>query len=429
MQGALWNSSIRNLESRDYGVILIRNSTGTRVKLKIAWLAPYDHTLLLPELDLARKGGSHPSSWIVNLASTLGQREGLELHLVTVLPFARNDQTFRREGVHFHIIRHSVPFTHRGYPPWLPVDTFLGYRSLRRKIHGVIDSIDPDIVHGYGTEYVYGLAAVESGRPALVSIQGLIGKVMQEEFRLFYRFQAPLEQDTISRCENFDSRTEWVNEFLRSMNPQARIFTIHRAVRDYFFDIERQRGASLLYVGSIEERKGVTDLLRAMQIVQKVHPAVRLQLVGSGSAAYIHELEEYVRQHRLSSIVQFCGGRSAREVAAYHAQASILVHPSHVDNSPNSIAEAMCSGLTVVSTQVGGIPSMIEHERTGLLVPAGQPQQLADAISRLLTHPEEATQLALCAREVARKRYNSQRVADSVLEVYKRVLNTPNTNS
>src|SRR5437867_7693018 len=76
-------------------------------KLRVAWLCPYPPGPLRPELMTVRRSNSHPASWIVNLAKALAERQGIDLHVVSASSGILKNQTFRKDGITFHVIRHT----------------------------------------------------------------------------------------------------------------------------------------------------------------------------------------------------------------------------------------------------------------------------------------------------------------------------------
>ena len=88
-------------------------------KIRVAWLAPYPPGLLQPELRLARRSKAHPASWVVNLANAFAEREDLDLHVITASAGILENQTVIKGGITFHVIRHTFPFTIRGFPAYM----------------------------------------------------------------------------------------------------------------------------------------------------------------------------------------------------------------------------------------------------------------------------------------------------------------------
>jgi glycosyltransferase involved in cell wall biosynthesis len=121
-------------------------------------------------------------------------------------------------------------------------------------------------------------------------------------------------------------------------------------------------------------------------------------------------------------MVEFLGFRTAAEIARLHLDSQLLILPSAMDNSPNALTEAMVSGLPVVATAVGGIPSLVEHGKTGWLVPPGDATKLAEAIEGLLRQPEQRRCLSENARIVARSRHAPDAVADQTIAAYREIL-------
>jgi glycosyltransferase involved in cell wall biosynthesis len=110
------------------------------------------------------------------------------------------------------------------------------------------------------------------------------------------------------------------------------------------------------------------------------------------------------------------------QVAAEILRATIFVSASHMDNSPNSVAEAMALGAPVVATAVGGVPEMLEQGEAGVLVPPSRPEELAGALDQLLRHPEQAARLSARAQIVARSRHDAGRVVAQLRDAYHQAL-------
>ena len=130
--------------------------------------------LLQPELATVRCVQWHPASWIVNLANALSTMDDIDLHIITATTGITENQTIRKDGITFHVIRSTFPFTTRGFPEYMPLDVLTRYTSLRRQLRNVICRLRPDLIHVHGTEDGYGLAALDLGLSTIVSIQGIV---------------------------------------------------------------------------------------------------------------------------------------------------------------------------------------------------------------------------------------------------------------
>ncbi|MGZ8317785.1 MAG: glycosyltransferase family 4 protein [Telluria sp.] len=131
--------------------------------------------------------------------------------------------------------------------------------------------------------------------------------------------------------------------------------------------------------------------LRAFAIVRQSHPAATLVVAGSGPQRA--ELEQLAAGLGLADAVTFTGRVDNAGMAALYRSADIMLNPTTVDNMPNSVLEALASGSVVVSTDVGGVPYLVEHGNTALLVPPRDPQAMADAVLRVVGEPGLAQSL------------------------------------
>jgi glycosyltransferase involved in cell wall biosynthesis len=167
-------------------------------------------------------------------------------------------------------------------------------------------------------------------------------------------------------------------------------------------------------VANLRPGKGHDVLLKAAARVVRRVPDVQFQIVGDGPRR--QELEQQASALRITAQVSFLGHR--HDVPAVLAQSDIFAFPSFMEASPNAVIEAMAAGLPIVATRVGGIPEVIEHEQSGLLVPPGDDRALAAGILRLIERPELAAQVGDAARATVEGRFSFDRMVDEFQQLF-----------
>jgi D-inositol-3-phosphate glycosyltransferase len=189
----------------------------------------------------------------------------------------------------------------------------------------------------------------------------------------------------------------------------------------------------VLFVGRIEQIKGIDVLLRAMGLLFQRHPELRsdvcLLVVGGAldpgddepETEKILELRRLVHEHRMEANVSFVGSRGQEELALFYAAADVCAVPSLTESFGLVALEAMACGTPVVGTRVGGLQTVIEHGESGLLVPAGDYRALAEAIAQVLTDARLRMHLAHGARDRA-EHFTWTRVGDRMVDLYDRVI-------
>jgi D-inositol-3-phosphate glycosyltransferase len=192
----------------------------------------------------------------------------------------------------------------------------------------------------------------------------------------------------------------------------------------------------VLFVGRIEQIKGIDVLLRALGLLFIRRPDLRsdvcLLVVGGAldpgddapETEKILELRRLVHEHRMEANVNFVGSLDQEVLALYYAAADVCAVPSLTESFGLVALEAMACGTPVVGTRVGGLQTLIEHGESGLLVPAGDYQALADAIEQVLTDHRLRIHLAHGARERA-EHYTWESVGDKIEALYGSVLASP----
>ena len=175
----------------------------------------------------------------------------------------------------------------------------------------------------------------------------------------------------------------------------------------------------LLVARNLEPLYDNATALRAFALVRVRHPAARLTIAGTGPEQAA--LEQLAQELGVRAAVHFAG-RVERDAMAELLRAShVALNPSLADNMPNSVLEALASGVPVVSTAVGGVPFVVADGETALLVPPGDAPAMAAAVLRLLGDAASAKRLAAAGLAEVR-RYAWERVAPRLADCYRQAL-------
>lgn len=170
-------------------------------------------------------------------------------------------------------------------------------------------------------------------------------------------------------------------------------------------------------IARLSDVKGHADLIKAFKKVLLKFPEARLLIVGEGPLE--DDLRRLVEGLSLSSRVDFY--KIVNRTADVLPLFDVFVMPSLQEGLGLSVMEAQAMGLPVVASRVGGLPDIIEHNRTGLLVEPQHPAALAEAICDVLAHPAKAWDMGRAARIFLEKHYSSGQMILSTLAMYKDV--------
>jgi glycosyltransferase involved in cell wall biosynthesis len=165
--------------------------------------------------------------------------------------------------------------------------------------------------------------------------------------------------------------------------------------------------------GYLREEKGMHVLLEALRILKADGLEVPCQIAGDGPR--LAEYQAFVKMHELDQVA-FLG--LSNEIPRLVRDAALTVVPSVWPEAfCNVAAESLASGVPVIAADVGGLPEVVSHGVTGLVVPPGQPQALADAIRTLLSDPEQLQKMSIAAREQAVERFDLKKQSERIVEI------------
>jgi glycosyltransferase involved in cell wall biosynthesis len=170
-------------------------------------------------------------------------------------------------------------------------------------------------------------------------------------------------------------------------------------------------------VAQLEDHKGHTYLIQATKILKQHAPKIKVIVVGSGSLQM--ELDRQARDLAVDDIVYFLGFRE--DVPQLLSSLDLFVLSSHLEGLGSSLLDAMACRLPIVATMVGGIPEVVIHRETGLLVPPRDPGAMAEAILKLYLDRTFASRLGEKGYEVVHQKFSAEAMADRVVALYEKL--------
>ena len=386
--------------------------------MNVLWLAPFPHA--------RRASAAHPAPWLATLAAALRAVPGLRLTVLgceSGLPAA--EEAYEELGVRYVFL--NAP------GPRLDLLTLCArrvalLRAWLRRHHRAYD-----VLHVHGSEYQFPAATAGLDRPVLLSVQGLLGECLKylpagpSWRRALWTLGAYYERRYLPLVREFSCRTAWDKAHAARLNPRARIHHNWEMLRPEFAGAApRPPGPAparpqFLFMGGTQVMKGFRETMQAFDLVRGQGPA-RLVLVGDSVPA---QLAAYLRAHPPRHLdpaldLDLRRFQSAPQLLELFRASVCLLHPSYIDNSPNSICEAQAAGLPVVASAVGGVPSLIADGETGLLASL-DPHLLAAQALRLCYEPALARRLSTQAQALAAARHDPATILNRTLAIYKQI--------
>ena len=332
----------------------------------------------------------------------------------------------------------------------------------------IIDSVDPDIVHIFGTEYRHARDAAElcaaEGRPFVISIQGLVSVIpthymhgiptgVQERFtlrdllrwdniRLQQRAMQKRGADEIAAlrlASHAIGRTMWDEACAMQINPSVHYHKCNESLRASFYDTEWslqscERHTIFVSQGSYPV-KGLHFMLEAMPIILKRFPRARLFVAGQDVTggrslasrlkvtSYGKYIRELIRKNGLDDRVTFTGLLDEPAMRSRYLQSHVFALTSTIENSPNSLGEAMLLGVPCVAAAVGGVTDMARPDVDALTYQADAPYMLAHQICRVFSDDDLAERLSRNARSRAQMTHDIERNTATQVAIYHSILN------
>jgi glycosyltransferase involved in cell wall biosynthesis len=288
--------------------------------------------------------------------------------------------------------------------------------STSARLANLLEEVRPDVAHAHGpVAYRCAARAVRSRAPFVLSVHGLSGwrgTVIHADVVVTVSEYA---RDAIRRRVRDGSRLR----VIRGTSDCSRFADYRDAAPTFREEFGLGDRPLVACVGRLVPAKGQHVLLEAAKRVAAEVPEARFVIVGGRSAGYERRLRRMCVRLGLQDTVVFTGER--RDIPRVLAGSDILVQPSFEEALGLSVIEGMASGLPVIASRVGGIPEVVTHGVTGLLVAPGNADGLADAVRRLISDRELRLRMGESGRERALGEFNLDAMVDQLVSVYEEV--------
>lgn len=316
----------------------------------------------------------------------------------------------------------------------------------------VIEDYQPDVIHVFGSESSFGLITTRTSIPVVIHIQGLLNPcqnayfapgsnklnlITQHFFKpgklfdllrvfSFFNYNVKREAEILKNSKYFMGRTDWDRDVTSLYAPGAKYFYCSEVLRDIFYtsspwQLENRDKIILVSVISKTTYKGFDLILKAARLLKELTSQnVEWNVFG------VKEYKEWGDSLKINftDVGVILKGIADSETLVKNIQAAdFFVHPSYIDNSPNSVCEAQMLGIPVISTNVGGISSLIDNTKSGYLIPSNDPYALAARIIELKNNPEKATETGKNGRKSAFARHRKETIKNDLLNIYEELNN------
>jgi glycosyltransferase involved in cell wall biosynthesis len=318
----------------------------------------------------------------------------------------------------------------------------------------IVDDFQPDLIHIFGSEKHYGLIAGYTKIPVVVQIQGNLTACKQKWFSgvtfyevlkncnkknlllgygIYHQYfllkkRSARELDILSRSRFIIGRTEWDKRLMKLESPESRYYHCEELLRDDFYNKQwlQPSGGKLLLMSILSPLiyKGLEAVLTTSRLLKGAGDFdFEWQIAGiRGTEELVRIIEKSRKLKFQENNVRFLGALNAAELSGRLISSHLFIHPSHIENSPNSVCEAMLLGIPIIATYAGGTSSILKDSEDGILVQDGDPYSLAGTILQLSNSPESMKLYSEKARSKALSRHDPEKVVKSVLDIYHNVI-------
>lgn len=420
--------------------------------MKILW---FTNTPCSAAEKMGQEG--HRGGWLKSLEQAIHRQPDIELHIAfysgkKMQPFEYKSTFFyplHRKNTGSKAARYINKLLHRGAKDTEEVNQLLT----------VVDAVKPDLIHIHGTEDNFGLLQQHTSIPVVISIQGallpyadkffsgipasiarkyegMLPKLKLQSAAWNYhdmRKRAVREQTILSMAKHVIGRTDWDRRVTRVLAPGSAYYLNNEIMRAPFYETRwRKSGFNttlrIITISSDSLYKGFEHLVQTARLLSNSDLSFEWQVIGLDKHSTIVKTAlQWLKADPASLHIKLLGSKNEQEIVQLLSEADVYCQVSHIENSPNSLCEALLLGMPVIATYAGGTASLLQDHREGLLVQDGDPYSLAGALAETAGSFNKARQMAEHARQRALERHDPERISGDLAGIYQQIIQRANT--
>lgn len=340
--------------------------------------------------------------------------------------------------------------------------------EIENKFEYIIKKVNPDIIHIFGTEFSHTLNMINTCEKlgyidkVVINIQGLISVYSKHYFANLpqniikrYTFRDLIKNDSIKKQKNkFEKngkleiesikkvkhiigRTDWDNACTNLINQSAKYYFCNETLRDSFYkvnwNINKCNKYSIFVSQSNYPIKGFHHVLEAMPYIIKKYPNAHIYTTGTSplkkskciDIIKMSSYEKYIRDliisNKLENYVTFLGKLDEKEMCMQFLKSHVFISPSSIENSPNSVGEAMILGVPTITSDVGGVKNLINHEEEGFIYQHDAPYMIPYYVSKIFDNDKNTVSISQKAIKRANVTHNRKLNLDNLIKIYNEI--------
>lgn len=328
----------------------------------------------------------------------------------------------------------------------------------------IINEVRPDIIHIHGTENSFLCILDKTAIPIIVSIQGnlniynykfnsgfhgaflkhknianfkdfLLGTKSFNKSKAILSKMASIEQKRMKKIKLIFGRTDWDYRITRILSPESKYFVGEELLRDSFYKNQwvnnYKKGKLIIFTTNSDNYyKGLETAFHCLTLLQNIGIDVEWRIAGINEKSLIVSIsKKFLGSNFPNSGYKLLGLLDEQQLVRELLNSHLYVMPSHIENSPNNLCEAMMLGLPCIATYAGGTGSLLKDGEEGILIQDGDPWAMAGAIIEYKNTYEKAKINGTNARKRALIRHDKKTISKQYIETYKRLISESRSGS
>lgn len=423
--------------------------------MKILWVC----NVILPRIYKIKgeENKNHAGGWLEGMSDSLLNQKDVEL--VYCYPIFDKDSVLEVKKDNF--FSYGIPMKYKE-----AVKTLNETSDAVKIFEKILKKENPDIIHFWGTEFLYSLEFYKVVKKyglverSIISIQGLVSvcakhfdaglpsKVLRKStlselkgncslkaIKKSFEFRGEKEKELLKSAKYVIGRTSWDKACTKLMNPNINYYKCNESLRGIFYHGEWKFENCTPYQIFISQAsypiKGLHKVIEALSYIKDYYPKLVVKVAGQNifegnkikGNTYGNYINTLLREYKLEKNVEFLGMISAEDIKKNLLESNLFICPSSIENSSNSLGEAMLLGVPCIASDVGGCADMLTNKEEGYIYPFEETYKLAYYIKEIFDDASLAKKLGIAARKKANITHNREENNKNLYNIYKSFIN------